>query len=316
MDMIRMQKEDSNFVGDFGLVVLAKLCVSATNSPSSSSGNLQYTSNAVIDYLEWAKREEATVFGLESPYWQTRCAGAFDNWEVDLAVRVYTVHEAAHRDLKKPLTDKDKEDWFKLQEEMVQGWASTSTNYAEVHNFFESFSDQEKSNWSVSSFHGVIPFYVRAKMPLLALHHYNLMKNTPAAIKALDHQELTITTANTNECYVHKRHHQTYNTLQALFNQVLHSFACSSRVKESFSLYNSDTAPPYNFKLTYETCSVLIASYALSHPIEGNRFLNDFELFQSPWIHQQRMIQLHDLSLPQLLQLPQPLQSFHHKPES
>ncbi|KAI9342562.1 hypothetical protein BDR26DRAFT_859178 [Obelidium mucronatum] len=325
--MIQMQKADGQFIGDYGFIVLAKVCVSARGT----NNDARYTSDAVKEYLDWVKSGEVSgeipneayahlifhsIRGNDLPlaiellekinyaiHDHHICKRVLREisrtGKIDLASKVYQTYLSIHNAALDSILVKkeeqkehpfelerqerqEKDGLFMVQQEMAQVFAMQPEFSNEGHTFLQSFSEQEISNWSFNTFRCVIPYYVRARKASTALYYFDLMKKTPMALKALEHSEPPSSLPpSESKLSTETRHlvkyHETYRTLESLFNQILYAFSRSSQIKEPLQFYHTNSAPPYNFKLTYETCSILIATYAFTHPTEGNQFLQDFE---------------------------------------
>ncbi|KAJ3071633.1 hypothetical protein HDU98_005028 [Podochytrium sp. JEL0797] len=306
-DVIQMQRQQGIKFG-YGLTVLAKLCVSM-EAKDPLLGESRYTADAVKEYLRWVREEgietemvPAAVGHLafhalragevelakglfekvefRFPLFEckriVRELGRLD--EIELGFRVYEEYMAS----RKPKEEKD-DALSELQQEMVRmvataGYSNAHQDMAggkrgcEPHQFIQSFSVEERSAWSMFTLRLVCGFYVRARMPSFAVESFELMKATrkgALALKAVaDGSDLRDSEhANTKEIF---------SLLELTYNQVLYCLAKTSPLSTLLPFYTANTSK-HGFKLSKETCTVLISTYAFSHATEGTRFLEDYE---------------------------------------
>ncbi|KAJ3220641.1 hypothetical protein HDU81_011285, partial [Chytriomyces hyalinus] len=286
--MISMMEDDGQYVGDYPVNVLARLCSDGSTWENPSPPL------AVYEFLDWirATRPDYQMTSiastslvlhalrggdirlaeqlLETSDFVIANAASMKSIMVEIA-RIDRV-DLANRILERyqELNSTTTEEISEWKQIYLRCWcANDAANMEERIRFLENCTEDEQKTWSLQTCKVMIIFCLQTKLHQKAIELYQRMKELPEAVVALN----TSSERSTQAKHV-------YRTLEACFNNVLYGLAKTGNFREVMKIYRKDTAK-YNLRMTQETCTVLISSFSYIHPVEGSRFLDDFESYGS-----------------------------------
>ncbi|KAJ3403671.1 hypothetical protein CcCBS67573_g01436 [Chytriomyces confervae] len=286
--MISVMEEDGQYIGDYPLNMLARL------SSDGSTWEKPCPPIAVYEFLDWIKavRPGYQMTSIASTYLvfhalrgrDTRLAEQLLETSdfvisndasmrsilielakidrMDLANRIFARYQELN-----PTKIEEISHW---KEVYLQSWLmSDAASMDERILFLENCTKDEQKAWSFDACKFIITFCLKAKLPQKAVELYQRMKELPEAVVALN---------TTSERSTQSK--EVYRALESSFNNILYGLAKIGNFREVMKLYRHDTAK-FNFRITQETCTVLISSFSYIHPVEGSRFLDNFESYGS-----------------------------------
>ncbi|KAJ3356854.1 hypothetical protein HDU83_009666 [Entophlyctis luteolus] len=309
-EIIELDEKEGNPIGDLAFNVMAKnslraaVKVSGNENSNSNEGEVIYSTTGIREFLQFACNDRnwtITSAGYGALIHNAcRCQDqelATELFEKSLKSNIYFdsrdsqlivlecgrfgfynlakhVYErfVARPAIELESTDAEKRD---LSERFFSSQAASFFPIPdEFTQMLANVPDDDLLNWSVSSQQMAIGHLLRKFREADALRFFGLMKKSKESLACLDFIR-NATTSDDGSPKLGKSIKETFGHLEYTFNRILYSLARLSKFEACMSIYK-DSAD-WHFRITQETCTVLITAFAYRHPIEGNRFLEDLE---------------------------------------